>query len=100
MVRPEPLAAPSPASEPCEGAAAPCASMAPPVDARAQLLGRLAGELAALAAAGDLDGCRILNETIGALLSRPAAPPEGSAEQTRDGAAVVDLAAYHRSRGR
>lgn len=45
-------------------------------------LATLAGELARLSAAGDLEGTRILNKTIGRLLDS-AAP----------GAAVVDLGA-------
>jgi hypothetical protein len=51
-------------------------------------LATLAGELARLSAAGDIEGARILNETIGRLL--------GSATP---GAAVVDLGAERARRG-
>ena len=53
---------------------------------RAGVLATLAGELARLSAAGDLEGARVLHETIGRLLGT-AGP----------GAAVVDLGA-HRAR--
>ena len=56
--------------------------------ARAGVLATLAGELARLSAAGDLEGARVLNETIGRLLGS-AAP----------GAAVVDLGAERARRG-
>jgi hypothetical protein len=55
---------------------------------RAAVLATLAGELARLSAAGDLEGARILNETIGRLLGS-AAP----------GAAVVDPGAERARRG-
>ena len=56
--------------------------------ARAGALATLAGELARLSAAGDLEGARILNETIGRLLD--SATPR---------AAVVDLGAERVRRG-
>jgi hypothetical protein len=55
---------------------------------RAGALATLAGELARLSTAGDLEGARVLNETIGRLLGS-AAP----------GAAVVDLGAERARRG-
>jgi hypothetical protein len=55
---------------------------------RAAAVATLAAELARLSAAGDLEGARILNETIARLLGS-AAP----------GAAVVDLGAERARRG-
>jgi hypothetical protein len=59
-----------------------------PASPRAAVLATLAGELARLSAAGNLEGARILNETIGRLL--------GSATP---GAPVVDLGAERARRG-
>ncbi len=56
---------------------------------RAAAVGRLAGELASLAADGDLEGARAVHETIGRLLAPVARAGEGAAR----GAVVVDLAA-------
>jgi hypothetical protein len=61
---------------------------AAPASPRAGALATLAGELARLSAAGDIEWARILNETIGRLL--------GSATP---GAAVVDLGAERARRG-
>jgi hypothetical protein len=55
---------------------------------RAAVLATLAGELARLSAAGDLEGARVLNETIGRLIG--AAAP---------GTPVVDLGAERARRG-
>jgi hypothetical protein len=93
VVKPEPPAAPAPAAEPREPLAAPCAPAAgSPANPRAAVLARLARDLGELAAAGDLDGARIVHETIGRLL----VPPGGGGE----GAQVIDLAAERDRRGR
>ena len=57
---------------------------------------RLAGELASLAAAGDLEGVRMVHETIGRLV----APSPRPAEQVTGGAVVVDLEAERERRAR
>jgi hypothetical protein len=68
---------------------------------RASVLATLARDLGALAAAGDLDGYRILTETIGRLLAPPAAVRVPSdVDPFRPLAAVVDLAAERERRGR
>jgi hypothetical protein len=77
----------SPPGPPAASSEAPAALSASP---RASLLARLAGELAALTTAGDLEAARVVNETIGRLLARPAG----------EHAAVVDLAAEREKRGR
>ncbi len=59
------------------------------VPGRAGVVVRLAGELASLVAAGDLEGARLVHETIGRLV----APVVRSAEAATDGANVVDLEA-------
>ena len=52
---------------------------------RAARVGRLAAELAAAYAEGDVDAARVLHEALGKLHVAPAAP------QSNDGAAVVLL---------
>lgn len=74
---------------------APAAASAPPEapyqirTSRAAAVGRLAGELASLAADGDLEGARAVHETIGRLL----APATRTADDTGRSAVVVDLEA-------
>jgi hypothetical protein len=60
------------------------------------VLATLAHDLGTLAAAGDLDGCRILTDTIGRLLAPPVR--EGAAPPPAAGADVVDLAAEREKR--
>jgi len=62
----------------------------PPANPRAALAADLAGHLARLLAAGDVEGARITHETIGRLL----------VTEPSEGAAVVDLAAERRRRER
>lgn len=57
------------------------------VGVRAEAVRRLAGELAALAAAGDLEGAAVLNEAMGRLLAPPTRRSAGST------ATVIDLEA-------
>lgn len=64
-----------------------------PATGRAGVVARLAGELAALAAAGDLEGARVVQETIGRLLSPVVRSGEDAA-----GAVVVDLEAERERR--
>lgn len=73
------------AVEPAPFEGANCANSPSP---RAAAVATLAAEFARLSAAGDLEGARILNETIGRLLG--AAMP---------GAAVVNLGAERARRG-
>jgi hypothetical protein len=61
---------------------------------RATRIGRLAAEMAAAYAEGDVEGARAVHEAIGRLLAAPAAA------QASDGAPVVDLARERERRGR
>jgi hypothetical protein len=63
---------------------------------RAARIGRLAAEMAAAYAEGDVEGARAVNEAIGKILAAPA--PVGA--QTSTGAPVVDLARERERRGR
>ena len=65
-----------------------------PITPRAGAIARLAGELAALAAAGDLEGARLVQETIGRLL----APAARTSTDASGGALVVDLDAERERR--
>ena len=58
------------------------------------MIGRLAGELAALVAAGDLEGARLVHETIGRLL----VPSGRASTDASGGAVVVDLEAERERR--
>ena len=57
------------------------------------MIARLAGECAALVAAGDLEGARLVNETIGRLLAST-----GRTSTDASGAVVVDLEAERERR--
>jgi hypothetical protein len=61
--------------------------------ARMSTVARLAGELASLAAAGDIEGVRLVHETIGRLVA-----PARSAEEGPRGAVVIDLEAERERR--
>jgi hypothetical protein len=61
---------------------------------RAARIGRLAAEMAAAYAEGDVEGARAVHEAIGKILAAPAAA------QASDGAPVVDLARERERRGR
>jgi len=61
--------------------------------ARMSAVARLAGELAALAAAGDVEGAHLMHETIGRLLA-----PAHVADERVGGAVVVDLDAERERR--
>ena len=67
--------------------------MRPALTGRAATIGRLADELGALVAAGDLEAAREVHETIGRLLGSVRSAGEGAR-----GAVVVDLEAERERR--